>query len=118
MRQNMSKYVFWRFRISTDVKYVKMRLFGWLFKNGLYIEVVRDLRKQLAKPGTKMDDTELARCRKELQAFCSAHVPKPEELPRVTTCVTIACTDHALQTGAKLNRWKGIRYWLCILGQE
>ena len=90
MRQNMSKYVFWRFRISTDVKYVKMRLLGWLFENGLYIEVVRDLRKHLAKPGTKMDDTELARYRKELQAFCSAHVRKPEELPRVTTCDNVA----------------------------
>ena len=28
---------------------------------------------------------ELAPYRKELQAFCSAHVPKPEELLRVTT---------------------------------
>ena len=47
---NPSKYVFWRFRISTYVKYVKIRLVGWLFGNGLYIQVVRDLRKRLAKP--------------------------------------------------------------------
>ena len=50
IRQNPSKYVFWRFRISTYVKYVKFRLLGWLFGNGLYIQVVRDLLKQLAQP--------------------------------------------------------------------
>ena len=50
-----------------------------------------------------MDDSEVDRHRQELQAFCSNHVVKPEELPRVTTCITITCTDHALNCGAKLG---------------
>ena len=50
MRKNMSTCIFCRFRISTYVKYVKLCLLGRLFGNGLYIQVVRDLRKRLAKP--------------------------------------------------------------------
>ena len=36
---------------TTDLSYVTFRLLRWLFGNGMYFQVARDLRKQLSGPG-------------------------------------------------------------------
>ncbi len=59
--------------------------------------MIKDIRKQVTKPGRNMGDDELAQHGCELEICSTGLEAKSSDEQRVTTVTTAKCTDRSLQ---------------------